>query len=72
MHGPIGPSASCAIYNDNEFTVFSKATYKFNKKWTAYGDLQGRFLTYKTSGLTSDRVPLEVDEKYNFFNSILI
>ena len=52
----------------NEFTVFSKATYKFNKKWTAYGDLQGRFLTYKTSGLTSDRVPLEVDEKYNFFN----
>lgn len=52
----------------NEFTIFSKATYKFNKKWTAYGDLQGRFLTYKTSGLTSDRVPLEVDEKYNFFN----
>ena len=52
----------------NEFTVFAKATYKFNKKWTAYGDLQGRFLTYKTSGLTSDRVPLEVDEKYNFFN----
>ena len=52
----------------DEFTVFAKATYKFNKKWTAYGDLQGRFLTYKTSGLTSDRVPLEVDEKYNFFN----
>jgi len=52
----------------DEFTVFAKATYKFNEKWTAYGDLQGRFLTYKTSGLTSDRVPLEVDEKYNFFN----
>jgi iron complex outermembrane receptor protein len=52
----------------DEFTVFAKATYKFNEKWTAYGDLQGRFLTYKTSGLTSDRAPLEVDEKYNFFN----
>jgi iron complex outermembrane receptor protein len=52
----------------NEFTVFAKATYKFNKKWSVYGDLQGRFLTYKTSGLTSDRVPLEVNEKYNFFN----
>ena len=43
-----------------------RATYKFNEQWSAYGDLQGRFLTYKTSGLTSDRVPLEVDEKYNF------
>ncbi|MDC0857933.1 TonB-dependent receptor [Flavobacteriaceae bacterium] len=52
----------------NEFTVFAKATYKFNQKWSVYGDLQGRFLTYKTSGLTSDRVPLEVNEKYNFFN----
>ena len=52
----------------NEFTVFAKTTYKFNKKWSVYGDLQGRFLTYKTSGLTSDRVPLEVNEKYNFFN----
>ena len=52
----------------NEFTVFAKATYKFNEKWSVYGDLQGRFLTYKTSGLTSDRVPLEVNEKYNFFN----
>lgn len=52
----------------NEFTVFAKATYKFKEKWSIYGDLQGRFLTYKTSGLTSDRVPLEVNEKYNFFN----
>ncbi len=52
----------------NEFTVFAKATYKFNENWSAYGDLQGRFLTYRTSGLTSDSLPLEVDEKYNFFN----
>lgn len=52
----------------DEFTVFAKATYKINEQWSAYGDLQGRFLTYKTIGLTSDRVPLEVDEKYNFFN----
>ena len=52
----------------NEFTVFAKATYKFNENWSAYGDLQGRFLTYRTSGLTSDSLPLEVDEKFNFFN----
>jgi iron complex outermembrane receptor protein len=33
-----------------------------------YGDLQLRTVGYKTSGLTSDRVNLLVDEKYNFFN----
>ena len=52
----------------NEFTVFAKATYKINDQWSAYGDLQGRFITYKTTGVTSDKVPLEVDEQYNFFN----
>jgi len=52
----------------NEFTVFSKATYKINEKWSVYGDLQERFVTYKTTGLTSDKVPLEIDETYQFFN----
>jgi len=52
----------------NEFTVFAKATYTINDKWSAYGDLQGRFISYKTTGITSEKVPLEVDEDYNFFN----
>ncbi|MGY8933034.1 MAG: TonB-dependent receptor [Flavobacteriales bacterium] len=52
----------------NEFTVFAKATYNINDQWSAYGDLQGRFISYKTSGITSDKVPLEVDEDYTFFN----
>ncbi len=52
----------------NEFTVFSKATYYINDKWSVYGDLQGRFISYKTSGLTSDKVPLAVNETFNFFN----
>jgi iron complex outermembrane recepter protein len=52
----------------NEFTVFAKTTYYINDRWSAYGDLQGRFINYKTSGVTSDKVPLEVDEDYNFFN----
>ena len=52
----------------NEFTVFAKTTYYINDRWSAYGDLQGRFINYKTSGITSDKVPLEVDEDYNFFN----
>ena len=52
----------------NEFTVFAKTTYYINDRWIAYGDLQGRFINYKTSGITSDKVPLEVDEDYTFFN----
>jgi len=52
----------------NEFSVFAKATYKINDQWNVYGDLQERFINYKTSGFTSDRVPLEVDENYSFFN----
>tara|TARA_R110002072_G_scaffold151503_6_gene300943 strand:+ start:36842 stop:39088 length:2247 start_codon:yes stop_codon:yes gene_type:complete len=51
-----------------EFTVFSKATYKINDKWQAYGDLQGRFIKYKTDGITSDIASIDVDESYSFFN----
>ncbi len=52
----------------DEFTVFGKTTYRVNDKWSTFLDLQGRFVGYETSGDTSDRVPLEVDESYDFFN----
>ncbi len=52
----------------NEFTVFSKATYRINEQWSVFGDLQGRFLNYKTTGITSDLVLMEIDENYSFFN----
>lgn len=52
----------------NEFTVFSKATLRINDRWSVYGDLQGRFVSYRTSGLTSDKVLLVESEKYQFFN----
>ena len=52
----------------DEFTVFAKSTYKINDQWSAFIDLQGRFIGYKTTGDTSDRVPLKVDENYDFFN----
>ncbi len=51
-----------------EFTIFTKATYRINEKWSVFGDLQGRFVQHKTSGLTSDRTPLNVDVRYDFFN----
>lgn len=52
----------------NEFTAFAKATYKVNKKWSVYLDLQERFISYRTSGLTSDVEPLVEQKKYSFFN----
>jgi len=52
----------------NEFTTFAKATYRFNDQWQIFGDLQGRFITYETGGISSDIVPLDVDETYSFFN----
>ena len=54
--------------NKSDFSVFSKGTYRINEKVSLYGDLQLRSVNYKTSGLTSDRVNLSIDERYNFFN----
>lgn len=51
-----------------EFTTFAKATYILGNAWVGFLDLQWRFINYKTSGETSDRIPLIVDEDYIFFN----
>lgn len=51
-----------------EFTAFSKATWRLNEELSVFGDVQGRFVNYQTSGLTSDKVNLLVDENFNFFN----
>lgn len=48
--------------------IFAKATYTANDNWLFFADLQGRFVTYQTEGITSDLVPIDVDEKFNFFN----
>ena len=49
-------------------SFFTKATVKLNDKISLFGDLQLRLVDYKTKGLTSDRVPLNIDENYSFFN----
>ncbi len=51
-----------------DFSVFTKATYRLNDVVSLYGDLQLRMVNYETSGLTSDRLPFNVDESYSFFN----
>lgn len=52
----------------SEFTIFSKATFRFNEQWSIFGDLQGRFVNYNISGITSDLEALNLDENYSFFN----
>ncbi|WP_106790941.1 TonB-dependent receptor [Aquimarina sp. Aq78] len=69
---PIGFQSGDKYYYGNgkktEYTVFGKTTYRVNDKWSAFLDLQGRFVNYETTGLTSKRVPLQVDKSYSFFN----
>ena len=51
-----------------DFNVFAKATYRINDKISLYGDLQWRNVDYKTSGMSSDRIPFNVDMNFSFFN----
>ena len=51
-----------------DFSVFSKATFNISDNLKTFVDLQGRFVNYKTQGLTSDRAPINVDKDFNFFN----
>ncbi|MEH6407057.1 MAG: TonB-dependent receptor [Leeuwenhoekiella sp.] len=52
----------------NEFSAFAKATYRLNDNLSLFGDLQGRFISYKTGGLNDDKEPFEIDKNYSFFN----
>jgi len=51
-----------------EFTTFAKATWRINNAWQVYGDLQGRFISYETTGLNDQRSDFSVDETFEFFN----
>lgn len=52
----------------NDVSMFSKATFRLNGHVSLYGDLQLRLVDYKTTGLTSDRLPFNINENYAFFN----
>ena len=51
-----------------DFSLFAKTTFKVSENLSGYVDLQGRFVGYQTQGLTSDRIPIDVDANFNFFN----
>lgn len=52
----------------NDANVFGKLTYNLSDKWTLFTDLQGRFVGFKTAGITSDRNSININENYSFFN----
>ena len=51
-------------------SAFVKATYGFNKKLYAYGDIQYRNVAYNMEGKNSDpdKPDLDIHENYNFLN----
>jgi len=52
----------------NETSLFSKANFEISDALSGYVDIQGRFVNYKTKGLTSKRNGINVDESFSFFN----
>lgn len=52
----------------NDFSIFSKATFKLAPKLTGFVDLQGRFVSYKTNGINSDLNEFVTDADFSFFN----
>ena len=52
----------------NDFSVFTKASFRLNDKIQLYGDLQLRNVNYATSGINSNLTQFLVDENYTFFN----
>ena len=53
-----------SISDKTDFSVFSKATFKVNDKLQVFLDLQNRFVNYTTTGLTSERVPIDIDANF--------
>ncbi len=51
-----------------DFSMFSKASFNLAENLKTYIDLQGRFVSYSTLGLTSDRNNIDVDSNFSFFN----
>ncbi|MCB0474158.1 MAG: TonB-dependent receptor [Flavobacteriaceae bacterium] len=54
--------------NKKDANLFAKLSFDLDDSWSLYADLQGRFIRFKTNGLTSDRELLNVNKKYTFFN----
>jgi Outer membrane receptor proteins, mostly Fe transport len=52
----------------SEVSLFTKAEYQLNEKFSLFGDLQYRHIGYRFSGMDDDLMALTGDFTYNFFN----
>ncbi len=62
----------------NDYSGFLKASYTFLDKWTVFGDLQYRYVDYKTTGINDKFIEqadgsyknqvLKINDSFNFFN----
>ena len=59
-------------YNDNalktDFNIYTKATYSFNEKWIAFGDVQYRNVNYKFQGFDAALISVPERDMLSFFN----
>jgi len=51
-----------------EASAFAKANYRLNEQFQFYLDLQGRIISYETTGNNNQNLPFVVDENFEFFN----
>jgi iron complex outermembrane receptor protein len=56
------------IGEKGDVNAFAKANYKLSSKFTAFLDLQQRFVTYDTNGIDNGNVPFITNVSYSFFN----
>lgn len=65
---PIRTDYYTSIGEKNDYNAYLKAEYILNYKWFLFADVQYRGVDYKSNGLSSDLIPIDVSETYNFFN----
>lgn len=65
---PIRTQYYTSIGKKKDFNSYLKAEYTISSKWSAFADVQYRQVNYKANGLSSDVMPIEVDQAYHFFN----
>jgi len=60
-------------YYDNnglkdDFTTYVKGTWQLSRRFSIYGDLQYRHISYRLQGKDNDLVPFDENHSYGFFN----
>ncbi len=52
----------------DDFSIYAKAEYSITPKFIAFGDIQFRNVAFKSNGMSSDLLGINVSKIFNFFN----